>query len=331
MLRTLQKNNQLILLGILLLVWLVFGIINPQILTISNFYSLTRASIIPAIFVLAEMLMMALGGIDISYAMVAACSSYCTFYIWTQVGWSGNSVIPFFLIAILIAVVLQMINWFFIDRVNLNSFIATLGVQSALKGFVLAFVSTAYIYRLPNSIQQLGQLYLDRAVSKDGVESVLHSAIILVIVLYVAMYFLLEKTKLGREIYAIGGDVDSARRAGINVSKVRLYCLIISGIICGIGGVLHDALSRASMPLPTDYVGRELNSIAAIVIGIGGSKKARGMVSGTLLGVLLLQTISTNLVMLGVPSFWQQAVSGIIILAGMIAQTVNSSSFEKMR
>jgi ribose/xylose/arabinose/galactoside ABC-type transport system permease subunit len=108
MLRTLQKNNQLILLGILLLVWLVFGIINPQILTISNFYSLTRASIIPAIFVLAEMLMMALGGIDISYAMIAACSSYCTFYIWTQAGWSGNSVIPFFLIAILIAVILQM-------------------------------------------------------------------------------------------------------------------------------------------------------------------------------------------------------------------------------
>lgn len=331
MLSKIRENNQIMLLLLLIVMWLAFGIVNPQILSVASFYSLTRAAIVPAIFALAEMLMMAMGGIDISYAMIASVASYSTFFLWTKNGWADGSVVPIFLCAIAIAVALEMINWFFIDRVNLNSFIATLGVQSLLKGFLLAFVSTAYIYSLPSSIQTLGVAYLGRAVSKDGVESVLHSFVIIVAVMYVVMHFVMEKTKFGREIYAIGGDVDSARRVGINVSRVRLYSLILAGCICAIGAVLHDSLSRASMPLPTDYVGRELDSIAAVVIGTGGSRKAKGMVGGTLVGVLLLQTVSTNLVMLGIPSFWQQAVSGIIILAGMIVQTTNSKSVKALK
>lgn len=326
MLKKLATNNQLTLLFLLIGVWLVFGLINPQILSLANLFSLTRASIVPAIFALAEMIMMALGCVDISFAMIASTSSYCTFFIWNKNGWSDGSVIPIFLCAFVIAVLLELINWFFIDRIDLNSFIVTLGVQSLLKGFLLAFVSTAYIYTLPTSIQRIGVAYLGKATSKDGIESVLHSFVIVAALLYLIINFVMERTKFGREIYAIGGDVDSARRVGINVSRVRLYSMILVGVICALGAVLHDSLSRASMPLPTDYVGRELNSIAAVVIGIGGSKKAKGIVTGTLLGVLLLQTISTNLVMLGIPSFWQQAVSGIIILAGMIVQTTNSKA-----
>ena len=76
------------------------------------------------------------------------------------------------------------------------------------------------------------------------------------------------------------------------------------------------------MPLPTDIYGKELNSIAAVIIGIGVSKKAKGIVLGTALGVLLLQMISTNLVMLGIPAYWQQFASGGIILAGLYFQTI---------
>jgi simple sugar transport system permease protein len=76
------------------------------------------------------------------------------------------------------------------------------------------------------------------------------------------------------------------------------------------------------MPLPADVVGKELDSIAAVIIGIGGSKKGKNIVIGTFLGVLLLEVISTNLVMLGVPSYWQQLVSGIIILLGLCLQAV---------
>jgi len=331
MLNRIKGNSQLTLLVLLVVIWLVFGIVNPQILTLANFFSLSRAAIVPAIFALAEMIMMALGCVDISYAMIASVSAYGTFYLWNRNGWTDGSIVPIFLCAIAIAMLLELINWFFIDRIDLNSFIVTLGVQSLLKGFLLAFVSTAYIYTLPSPIQRFGLSYLGKALSKDGIESVLHSSVIIVAVLYLAMNFIMERTKFGREIYAIGGDVDSARRVGINVSRVRLCSMLLVGVICAIGAVLHDALSRASMPLPTDYVGRELNSIAAVVIGTGGSKKAKGIVTGTLLGVLLLQTISTNLVMLGVPSFWQQAVSGIIILAGMIVQTTNNKAFKALK
>ena len=135
---------------------------------------------------------------------------------------------------------------------------------------------------------------------------------------------MMEKTVFGREIYSIGADEDAARRAGINVARVRLFAFILAGVICGFAGILHDSLSRFSMPLPTDVVGKELNSIAAVVIGIGGSKKACGMVAGTFLGVILLQLVSTNLVMLGVPSYWQQFVSGVIILIGLSLQAMQA-------
>lgn len=131
----------------------------------------------------------------------------------------------------------------------------------------------------------------------------------------------MERSSFGRQLYAIGADVDFAQRAGINVSKIRLIAFVLAGVICACTGVLHDALSRFSMPTPYDIVGKELNSIAAVIIGIGGSRKASGIVLGTLLGVFLLQTVSTNLIMLGVPAYYQQLASGLIILLGMFLQS----------
>ena len=323
--RKIGFNSQTILVGILILVWLLFGLINPAILSVANGFSLLRAALIPLLLALPQMLIIARGGIDMSFTVITAISSYITLYGWKQAGSSDTPIFWLFMISILIGILCYCVNWFFVEKARIPIFIATLGVHSLLKGFVLAFVSTSYVNELPNILKKLSTATLATAQNIDGVESVLHVSILFVIILYVLMHLMMEKTVFGRELYAIGVDEDAAKRAGIDVGKVSLLCFVIAGVICGVTGILHDSLSRFSMPLPTDVVGKELNSIAAVVIGIGGSKKASGIVVGTFLGVLLLQTISTNLVMLGVPSYWQQLVSGIIILAGLGCQAFQSN------
>ena len=139
--------------------------------------------------------------------------------------------------------------------------------------------------------------------------------------MYVILYIVLEYTNFGRKLYAIGGDADAAKRAGIAVSRTRFFAFIIVGIICGTGGVIHNCLGRCSLPMPTDLVGQELNGMAAVVLGRGASMRAKGTVVGTFLGVLLLQFISNNLIMIGVPSYYQDFVTGVIVFLGLVSQS----------
>ena len=313
-------TSQFALFALFVVTWLVFGFINPGIFSLAGFYSLTRACIVPAILSLAPMILIVQGGIDISFAAVAAFSSYVTIFIYTQ-NKIDAPLIVIFLTAAVFAVALELINWFFIDKIDIPPLITTLASQTLIKGGVLAFVSTSFIYSLPSAMQSFGTAYIATAAFPNGTESVLHVSVFFVATLYAIMYFILEYTSFGRSIYAIGDDASAARRAGIKVSRVRLYSFIIVGFICAIGGVIHNALMRATLPWPPDIVGQELTNIAAVFLGCGTAKQARGSVVGTLLGVVLLRFIGTNLIMIGVPSFWQRAVSGVIILAGLIIQT----------
>ena len=313
-------TSQFALFALFVVTWLVFGFINPAILSLAGFYALTRACIVPAILALAVMIIMIQGGIDLSFAAVGASSSYVSVFIYTRNDMMDVPLIVIFLTAAVIAVSLEMINWFFIDKIEIPPLITTLATQTLIKGGILAFISTSFIYTLPGTMQSYGTNYIATATFPGGAESVLHVSVLLVAALYVIMHVILEYTSFGRSIYAIGDDVSAARRAGINVSRVRLYSFIIVGLICAIGGVTHNSLMRATVPWPPDIVGQELTNIAAVVLGIGTAKQARGSVVGTLLGVVFLRFVGTNLIMIGVPSFWQRAVSGVIILVGLIIQ-----------
>ena len=213
----------------------------------------------------------------------------------------------------------------------MKSFIATLGTQTFLKGTILAFVSSSYIYTLPAAAVAFGTTYLATAKYGNGIETQLPAAILVTLAMYLLMHLLLEHTNFGRQLYAIGGDADAAKRAGISVSRTRFWAFVMVGIICGVGGVVHNCLGRASLPMPTDLVGQELNGIAAVVLGRGARQHAKGTVIGTLLGVLLLQFIANNLIMIGVPSYYQDFVTGIIIFAGLVSQTRQHGKHRRKR
>ncbi|MEA4942173.1 Ribose import permease protein RbsC [bioreactor metagenome] len=314
------KSSQFALFLLFVVTVAIFGVINPDILTRASLFSLARTCAVPAIFALAIMIIMVIGELDMSFCMIGAFASYSTMYFLTEREMSSVSIFLVFLMSIAIGVVLQLFNWVLVDRLRLQSFIATLGTQSFLKGTILAFVSSSYIYKLPASVNKLGTWYLATASYSSGVASQLPGAIIFTLLMYVALYLTLEYTNFGRQLYAVGGDADAARRAGINVSRVRFFAFLIVGVICGVGGVVHNSLGRCSLPMPTDLVGTELTGIAAVVLGRGSQMHAKGIAIGTLLGIVLLQFISNNLIMIGIPTYYQSFVTGAIIFVGLVMQ-----------
>lgn len=319
-LKNATRTSQFTLLLIFAVTWIVFGLINPAIFTLASVYALIRASIVPALLSLALMLIMVQGSFDFSFAMVGAFSSYCAIYIVKEAGRMDASLLVITGLAILIAVGLETVNWFFIDKFKLQPFITTLGTQSLLKGLILSFISTSYIYTLPDSLRSLSTNYMAKASFPDGTETVLHVSILVVVVAYVAAHFLLQRTSFGRKVYAIGASEEAAKRSGINVSRVRYISFAVTGAMCGVAGIIHDALARATVPIPLDLVGQELTFIAAVTLGFGGNQQARGSVVGTFIAVLFLRFVSTNLIMLGIPSYWQRVVTGVILLLGLLAQ-----------
>jgi len=319
MIKKIMKNNEFSVASIIIVTWIIFGLVNPDILTLPNVYSITRASIIAATFALSCMLAFISVGIDMSFYAVGCTSIYIVVNYLVNNSMLDLPLILIFAATAAIAIVLQLINYFFIDKLSFEPFIVTVGTQSLYKGYLLAFVGTTYISTLPSDMKELAVNYLASATSSRGIVSNLHFLVLIVVMMYILMHLLLTYTRLGRNIYAIGSDVVAAKRAGINVSRTRLIVFVLSGIICGIGGVFQVSLNRAAVP--ADLVGQELMVIAAVVLGGGIGKQARGSVLGTGLGVILLSLISNSLILMKIPSYYQQAFLGVIILVGLVIQS----------
>jgi len=145
--------------------------------------------------------------------------------------------------------------------------------------------------------------------------------IIPVLILAVAIAFLMRRTMFGRTIFAIGGSEESARRMGMNVrwTKAQLYILV--GMISGIAGVLFISLQRKADPY--NLAGTELEIIAAVVLGGASIMGGYGTVTGTILGVLLINLIKDNLILLGVQGSWQRAAIGLMLLIGVASQAIS--------
>ena len=140
------------------------------------------------------------------------------------------------------------------------------------------------------------------------------------IVICVLIALLLRNTVFGRGIYALGGDAESARRAGFPVIRLQVAMYALAGLLAGIAGLMHVVQVRQANPF--DLVGGELDVIAAVVLGGASIFGGKGSVLGTVLGVVLIAMINTSLILLGVPGTWQRAAIGALLIIGVTAQTV---------
>jgi simple sugar transport system permease protein len=313
-------NNEGLLVAVIAVVVVAMTLASPAFFTASTFFALVRSSMVPLVFALAVLLVLISGGIDVSFPAIAIFAAYTTVK-WTAEAGFDPSHVTVFAIAMAIGGLLGLLNGVVIAKFRLPTLIVTLGTQSLFKGVLIAYIGSVYIASagLPTAINDLSQTHL---VDVTG-GGYLHFMIIPVAIITVLIALMLKRTMFGRSIYAIGGDTEAARRVGIRVVRTQILLYVLVGAIAAFGGVVYIILGRNANP--QSLVGVELDIIAAVVLGGASIFGGRGSVFGTVLGVVLVQLINNNLVLLGIPSTWQRATVGVLLLLGVSVQALGAT------
>lgn len=313
-------NNEGVLLAVIVLVVIAMAVASPAFLTPSTFFTLVRSSMVPLVFALGVLLVLISGGVDVSFPAIAIFAAYTT-VSWSSQASFDPTIVGIFVIAMLIGGLLGLVNGAVIARFRLPTLIVTLGTQGIFKGILLTYIGSAYISaaRLPASVGAASDTHL---LNIPGA-GYLHMLIIPVVLITIAIAWMLKRTTFGRSIYAIGGDIEAARRVGIKVVRTQVLLYVFVGALAAFGGVVYVILGKNANP--QTLVGTELDIIAAVVLGGASIFGGRGSVLGTVLGVVLVQLINNNLVLVGIPSTWQRAAVGLLLLIGVGVQAITAA------
>lgn len=307
------KRNETLVALIIVAFCLIASLRNPAFFSLGTLFDLLRGSIIMGMFAMGVLLVLISGGIDVSFTAVAVFSLYATTKIVMATG-LGDSFLLAFVIACLIGLSLGLVNAFFIAVLRLPTLIVTLGTLSLFRGFLLTFIGNDRITRVPDGMREMWGAKLLSFTTENGFFYALPTAFLFLLAAILTVWFILHRTMLGRQIFALGGSAIAAQRVGIPTVRVRFFVYAFVGLLSGATGILHATLTRTADPF--DLVGLELTVIAAVVLGGARLTGGRGTVGGTLLGVALIVIISNSLILLGIPSNWQTFIIGLLILLG---------------
>lgn len=308
--KMLKKTEFYIFVAILLFSILV-QIRSGQFYTGNNIVDILRSLTIPAIFCIGELFILISGGVDVSFPAVASLSMYVVSMYMT--GYEG-SIVLFLLVGTLLGSLMGLINGFLVAKYRFNPLIVTLGTGSLYTGILLGVFAAQQI-PIPKPMYGLGKAKLFTAVNTTlNIQSDMPITFLFLVAIMLLGWFILNKTMLGRGIYAVGGDSVSAERAGFHVFGIQIFAYVFAGGVAGLAGVL-----RASMMLisnPTNLNGMEMTVIAACVLGGASIIGGKGSITGAILGMLLMTIMANSLILIGIPTYWQKVFTGLIILVG---------------
>ncbi len=286
---------------------------DPGFLSVATLTDMLRGGIVLGIFAVGALIVLISGGIDVSFTAIAAFTMYVTAMVL-------NAAMPWMpwwgalMMGMAVGACLGTINGVLIAVMGLPTLIVTLGTLSVFRGFMLTFIGQKQITTLPPGMREFGRMMMIRGENADGSFYSLHAAFLVTVLAIVLTWGILHRTMLGRQIFAIGGSVESARRIGINVRGVQFFVYVYVGVLAGLAGIIHSSMARVANPF--DLVGLELSVIAAVVLGGARLAGGHGTLTGTVLGVALIVLVRNSLIVLGIPATWQSVAIGVLILIG---------------
>lgn len=291
------------LLALLVLV-LTVSIMNPNFLSPSNLLNLLRQVSANGFIAFGMTFVILTGGIDLSVGSTLALSSaFTASLIANQV----NPAIAVF-VGLLSGFLLGAMNGLLIAKGKMAPFIATLATMTIYRGSTLVFTNGNPITGLGNSFffSFIGRGYL------FGIPF----PVVLMFLIFILLYILLHKTAFGRKTYAIGGNEKAAFIAGVKIDRIKVLIYALSGLMASISGMIIT--SRLNSAQPNAGQAYEMDAIAAVVLGGTSLSGGRGRIFGTLIGALIIGTLNNGLNLLGVSSFYQQIVKGIVIVIAVL-------------
>lgn len=310
---SLLRRPETIVALVLLAAMLCIGTINPAFWGLDNLFSLLKSNVIIGIMALGVLVVMISGGIDVSFPAFAVAAMYLVVRWMAASGYTGI-VLPF-AAATLIGLGLGALNAVFIRSFRMIPLIVTLGTASVVRGLLLGFVGTSVVNidKFPQPLIAFGSLDVVDVVHADGTRFGLSAMILVYGGIALLIHLVLRHTMVGRSLYAYGGSPEAASRVGFDTRATLFFAYCTAGGLAGFAGLLHA--SMIWLASPRDFVGFELDVIAAVVLGGASIFGGRGSVAGTLLGVFLLVMIKNSLILMHVDTTWQQVVVGAIIVS----------------
>jgi ribose transport system permease protein len=299
--------------AIFLIFQLVCGLCGKHFITINNIFNIiTQASIISIISIGASMVILT-GGIDLSVGSIIGFVGILGGIMLK----SGVNLFVTCMVCIIAGALMGLINGSLVSYGKVPAFIATLGMMQIVRGLALLINGGRPVSSFPDS---LGKLMSARVFGKIPI------SIFYVAIFYILISFIMSSTLFGRHVYALGGNPKAARLSGVHVKRVELLVYTLAGVFAAIGGIM--LLSRLTYADPNGGSGYEMSAIAATVIGGISLSGGRGRITNTLVGAILLSTLTAGLQILNVATYYQSIVVGIVIIGAVFIDKSNERKVE---
>lgn len=299
-----SANNLLQVAGILpilVLICILFSFLSPNFPTAGNAVNILRQASINIVLATGMTFVILTGGIDLSVGSILGVSAVVAVLVslLPALGWAA---VP---AALLTGLLLGLVNGALIAFLDLPPFIVTLGALTALRGAAYLVANGTTVINRNLNFAWIGNNYLGPV----------PWLVVIALLTVAASWFILRRTVLGVQIYAVGGNPRAARLTGIKVDRVLLFVYGVSGLLAGLAGIMSASrLYSATGMLGNGY---ELDAIAAVILGGTSFTGGIGTIPGTLLGALIIAVLNNGLTLLNMSYFWQLVVKGLVIIVAV--------------
>lgn len=295
-----KENLGIIVAFLVLCVFLsVFPKTSGSFFTRQNIFNVLR-QISTNLFLACGMTMVIiLGGIDLSVGSIIALSGCISAGCVARY----NLPLPIaLLMGLLVGLLVGMFNGAVISKTTIPAFIVTLATMNIAKGLAYVYTGGSPVRVVTKEWQFLGAGYV----------GIFPTPVVILVIVLIITAIIMNKTKMGRHMYAVGGNQQAAEFSGIKVEKVKFFVHAFSGLMAGLAGIV--LASRMYSGQPTAGDGAEMDAIAAVVVGGTSMAGGSGKIGGTIIGGLIIGVLNNGLNLLNVNSFWQYVVKGVVIL-----------------
>ena len=296
------------LLGGLIVLCAVLSLASSSFLTTSNLLNVLVQLSVVGIAAVGGTFVIITSGIDLSVGSNVALSGMVAAYTMKEFGASGLAGV---VVALAVGALVGAFNGISITALRLTSFIATLAVLAMGRGLTQQVSQGQTIFGFPPAFTFLG----------NGKIAGIQAPVVITIIVFAVGWFVLTRTTFGQQVYAVGGNREAARLAGIPVKRVIFSVYVLAGLCAGLAALV--LAGRLNATLSSSATGLELQVIAAVVIGGTSLFGGRGSLLGTFVGALLIGVINNGLTLLNVNPFWTQFIQGVVIFVAVLLDALN--------
>lgn len=284
----------------------IISILSPRFLTTANLLNVFRQTSINAIIAAGMTFVILTSGIDLSVGSILGFSGA----IAAKMLSTGMNIWLALLVAITIGALAGLLNGIIITKGKVQPFIGTLSIMILLRGVTMVFTNGR-----PIPVPSASVSPIFRWIGTGSIWTIPVPVIIMALV-FMVCYYILNHTRFGRHLYAVGGNEEASLLSGVNTAKIKILAYTASGILAAIAGII--VTSRLSSAQPTSGEGYELDAIAAVVLGGTSLVGGQGTIIGTIIGALIIGILNNALNLMDVQSYYQMIAKAIVILIAVL-------------